>query len=451
MNRLVPRLDLPADARRTFRFHLAYALLDAACGGILLNAPFVALRALEASNWQLPLREGCVGIGMLASLYLGSWMATRRKMPFVFLPGMFASLSALAMAAALALGDPFWFLLSFGVGGMFEIVTRPAIAAILRLNYPVAQRAHVTATVRQWSSLSFVVMLMLSAYVLRCAGDQAKTAAGVEIVCAAALGLASFLCFRQIRVHEDVGNARPGFRLEVVKNVRDAVDVVFRDARYRRYLVGCFVENFFGMLYLPFIAAFLSTTLGFGYGWCAALMHGIPTLTAFVTTGLLGWWFDRANPWVSWARVRFAFGLDALLLAATPLAAAMLHPLVFLLPMLGRLLRGSVQGGWWILWWQVGVTHFAPPGKDTSRYMGSLVVVNGVSRILASAAGMVLTSQALSIQPVTLLWIGGLGDDRLRALLALAGGPRAKRASPPDVRRVRGPVRGPEIALESSM
>ena len=101
MNRLVPRLDLPADARRTFRFHLAYALLDAACGGILLNAPVVALRAIAGQNWQLPLREVRAGIGMLATLYLGSWMAPRRKMPFVFMPGMFASLSALAMALAI--------------------------------------------------------------------------------------------------------------------------------------------------------------------------------------------------------------------------------------------------------------------------------------------------------------------------------------------------------------
>lgn len=409
MQSLVPRLDLPPDARRTFRFHLAYALLDAACGGILLNAPFVALRAIEAQNWQLPLREAWVGIGMLASLYLGSWMAPRRKMPFVFLPGMLASFSSLAMAAALALGDPFWFLMFFGVGGMFEIVTRPAITAILRLNYPVAQRGHVTATVRQWSSLSFMVMIMLSAFGLSCAGDQAKFVAGAEITCAAVLGLAAFLCFRQIPVRDEADRASPGFRLEFVKNVRDAVAVVVRDGRYRRYLLGCFLEYFFVMLYLPQISALLSTTLKFDYLWGAALMHGIPTLMAFAATGVLGRWFDCANPWVSWAWVRFAFGIDALLLAATPLGATFLPALVFLLPVLGRLLRGSVQGGWWVLWWQIGVTHFAPPGEDTSRYMGILAFLNGASRLAASAAGIALTSRGLSVQPVTLLWIGGLG------------------------------------------
>ncbi len=92
--------DLPAEARRTFRFHLAYALLDAAAGGILLNAPLVALKALSAQTWHLPLRELYSGVGMLATLYLGNWMAPRLKMPFVFLPGVACAICAMSMATA---------------------------------------------------------------------------------------------------------------------------------------------------------------------------------------------------------------------------------------------------------------------------------------------------------------------------------------------------------------
>jgi hypothetical protein len=343
---------------------------------------------------------------MLASLYLGSWMASRRKMPFVFLPGMLAGFCSLAMATALVAGSAFWFLMFFGVGGVFEIVTRPAIAAILRRNYPVADRAHITATVRQWSSLSFATSIMLSAYILSLAGSRASVVAGIQIVCAAAVGLAAFFCFRQIRVRDD-DSVHGDFRLEVRKNVQDAVAVVVRDRRYRRHLLGCLMEGFFGLLSLSLIAALLSKTLGFGYLGCAAIVHGFPTLVAFVATGLLGKWFDRGNPWVSWAWVRFAFGLDALLLAATPLAAVVLPPTVILLLVLGRVLRGSVQGGWWILWWQIGITHFAPPGEDTSRYAAIMVFLYGLVRIVASAAGMGLAS--LSVRPETLLWIGGLG------------------------------------------
>lgn len=59
------------------------------------------------------------------------------------------------------------------------------------------------------------------------------------------------------------------------------------------------------------------------------------------------------------------------------------------------------------MWWQVGVTYFAPPGEDTSRYMGVMVFLNGAIRLLASAAGMGLT--ALSVPPSVLLIAGGVG------------------------------------------
>ena len=152
---------LSGNARRTFRLHLGYALLDAAAGGILLNAPIVAIKAFEAANWHLPLRELYSGIGMIASLYLGARMARRAKMPFVFVPGILAGICSVAMAAAT--GSAFWFLTLLGVGAMFEIVARPAITAILRINYPVAHRGHATGEVRKWSSLAFVASSVTSA------------------------------------------------------------------------------------------------------------------------------------------------------------------------------------------------------------------------------------------------------------------------------------------------
>ncbi len=54
--------DSPRNARRMFRLHLAYALLDAAAGGILLNAPRVAIKALQAANWQPGVDPGDVAV-----------------------------------------------------------------------------------------------------------------------------------------------------------------------------------------------------------------------------------------------------------------------------------------------------------------------------------------------------------------------------------------------------
>jgi hypothetical protein len=420
---LFPNFDLAPDVRRTFRFHLAYALLDAVGGGILLNMPVVALNAIHAPNWQFQLRDICVGFGMLASIYLGSWMAPRHKMPFVFRPGILACCCSLVMAVALMTGDSFSFFMIFGIGGMFEIVTRPAIAAILRQNYPVEHRGFLTATVRQWSSLVFMIALLCAAQILTLANKHVKLAASLETACAALLGLAGLLCFRQIMVRNEKANEiHPNFRLEIVKNVRETFSIVVRDARYRRFLSGCFLEGFFSQLYLPLVAVFLSKTLGYEYFGCALLLHGIPTLTAFAVTGTIGQWFDRANPWIAWAWVRFAFGIDAVLLALTPwvmlsLSSApitlsssvtvSLSSLAMMLPVLGRILRGGAQGGWWVLWWQIGITHFAPPGEDTSRYAGIMVFLNGLIRMIAAAAGMGLA--ILAILPMDFLWVGGLG------------------------------------------
>ncbi len=413
---------LTGNGKRTFRLHLTYAVLDALTGGILLNAPIVALKEFEAANWHLPLRELYSGVGMIATLYLGCWMASRRKMPFVFVPGVLAAVSAMMMAAAS--GSAFWFLSLLGIGALFEVVTRPAITAIIRTNYPVEHRGHATGEIRKWSSLSFVLSSLTSAFILHLADahsgaapDMISAASTLDwlaghtpqilIVIAGLVGLAGLICFRQIRVEEDVERHQHDLKPEIRKSLRDAWGVVSRDGRYRRYLLGCVLDGFCQMLYFPLIWAFLVQDLGFGYVGCSALMHAIPAFVAFLTTGMLGRVFDRKNPWICWAWIRFVWGIDALLLAATPFCATIFPPTLIVLPVLGRVLRGAVQGGWWIMWWQIGVTHFAPPGDDTSRYMGIIVFLNGAIRISASATGMILA--ALAVPSGVLLLMGGLG------------------------------------------
>jgi hypothetical protein len=253
---------------------------------------------------------------------------------------------------------------------------------------------------------------MLSAAILSSAGGYAASVAAVELLAAAGAGLAAFLCFRQIPVAEEAASAHAvspaKLRFAVLKNVRESLEIVARDGRYRRHLLGCLLEAFFGFLSLSLIAALLGKSLGFGYLAAAALLHGIPTLAAFAATGVLGGWFDRADPWVSWARVRFAFAIDAMALSATPWVAGLCGtPVMLVLLVTGRLFRGAVQGGWWILWWQIGITYFAPPGEDTSRYAAIMVFLYGLVRLVASLTGMGLA--LLAVEPATLLWIGALG------------------------------------------
>jgi len=108
---------------------------------------------------------------------------------------------------------------------------------------------------------------------------------------------------------------------------------------------------------------------------------------AFFSTGLIGRWIDRTNPWNSWRWIRLGWGLDPLLLAATPAMMALSPVLAVATASLARVARGVVMGGSWILWWQVGVNHFAPLGGDTARYQGMALFINGFARLIAPLVG----------------------------------------------------------------
>jgi hypothetical protein len=59
------------------------------------------------------------------------------------------------------------------------------------------------------------------------------------------------------------------------------------------------------------------------------------------------------------------------------------------------------MGGSWLLWWQVGVCHFARPGADTTRYQGMALFMNGFARLTGPIVGALLLHSA-SIEVVLL-------------------------------------------------
>ena len=100
------------------------------------------------------------------------------------------------------------------------------------------------------------------------------------------------------------------------------------------------------------------------------------------------------------------WGLDPLILAAAPSAAAVWGPAGFVVCIVGRACRGVVMGGSWVLWWQIGVNYFAPPGAGTGRYLAILTGLNGLMRLTAAGAGMVLLGELTATQVMVL---GGVG------------------------------------------
>lgn len=390
--------ELPKSARRTYRHHLVYTVLDAAAAGILANGPLMATKGLATDDWPLSLPIVLSSAGQFIVLYLGARMALRRKMPFVVLPGLAFAVCSLAMSMVL---HPVGFLALLGLGAMFEVCARPAVAAVIRTNYPATHRGLAVGELRKWSSLVFLVTTLASAHLLERFARHTATVIRLEVAIAGLLSLASFLIFRRIRVEEDIpANVPPAPSLVGLRETRAILE---RDWRFRHYLYSGFLYAFGALIYVAYVPAFLVKDLALGYVGAAMLTHILPSVLAFLTTGAWGRWFDRTNVWRAWTWIRIGWGLDPLLMWAAsvfPWASA-----AIVLTTAGRVSRGSVMGGSWVLWWQIGVNHFAPPGGDTTRYMGIQIFMNGVTRLAAPLAGAWLLSCGTRTTPML---VGGL-------------------------------------------
>ena len=400
---------LTGNARRTYRYHLLYALCDGVTGGVIATAPFIALRQMGAPDWQLGLKLMLSGLGMLATLYLSNLMAIRHKMPFVFRPGLMCVATTGAMALT---EDSFLFLFFSGLGLMFNTITRPAVAAIVRSNYPPEHRGQATGKIRSWSSLVFLLTVLGSAILLdyttqRDPQNTMLVIRGIMLLATVSI-LAAYLLFRQIHVDENVEKLSRKKRPPVLQSFRNALFILVLDRRYRSYIWGCFAFGFAGATYVSFVPAFLTKDLHFKYVQCVLFLHVIPAAAAFLVTGHLGRWFDRVGLSAAWACVRFGWGLDPLLLAASTALAPLLGPEVILLAVLARLCLGTIQGGYWILWWQIGVAYYAKPGADTSRYQGILVFVDGITKMTAPALGALFLAVPGSSREL-LFVLGGTG------------------------------------------
>jgi hypothetical protein len=378
---------LPAECHPTYVRHFSFVVLDAMTVGILANASLMALKGMNCSEWQVAVQIPISSVGMFLLLYLGGVMARRRIMPFVVVPGMAYACCSLAMALT---DQPLLFLVLGGLGTLFETVSRSAVTAIIRLNYPATHRGAVVGTIRQWFYIASLISGALAAWALDLAPGSQPIMIKSQMVLAGVISALSFLVFRTIRVQgpeaPPVVAAAPAF----LQPIADAWRIVRADGRFRLYLAIAFLYCFGDLMYAAFVPVLFSRRLQLSYLASTFLISTLPTLLAILCTGHLGRWMDRVNSWKAWALIRLGWGLDPLLLAGA-CGLAGLHSIWPVIPAVcGRISRGSVSGGSWILWWQVGVNHFAKPGGDTTRYLGLMFFVNGFARLLGPTVGALM-------------------------------------------------------------
>jgi hypothetical protein len=366
--------------------------------GLLVNGPMIGIKALRAADWHLALPTGLSGIGLFLTLALGIWMARRPKLPFAVVPGFASSAACLGMAVA---PDPLAFLFLLGLFNLLDSTARPAIAVIIRLNYPAETRGWVTGRLRRWSAGTFLLAGLATGWVL----DRAGTWPVIQAVLAtaAALQTLAYLAFSRIRVRpEPRGEAEadafaPGGRSSLVV----ALAAVRRDRRFLRYLWGSVLFQLGNLMYETIVRAFLSVELHFSYTHCVVIADVLPSTFSLATTPRLGAWLDRTNPLIAWSRIRLGWGIDPLLLALAPIWPAAARAIAAT----ARLIRGGVMNGSYILWWELGGNYFATRRELTSVYVGASFSVNGVTRMVGPPLGAHLGT-ALSRRAV--LIIGGL-------------------------------------------
>ena len=376
--------DLPPETRHTYRRHMAQVFCQATAEGILANAPVIALMGLGSPNWQMALEKTISSIGLFAVIYFGGLMAVRKKMPFFFYPGMGYAICALLMGMT---ENPFLFLTMWGCGTLFDNMVRPAMAAIERFNYPVENRGAIAGEVRKWSNIVFLCSVLLSAALLQIVADEPKLMIKIQMLTAAGLLATGCLIFRTIKVKEDLELIRKRIPVSAKRILVDSYRIVRNDVRFLRYLAIGFFDSFGGMVSSAFIPVLLTQNLKFSYIGTAVLIHIIPCGMGFLNTGYLGQWIDKVSTWKSWGWIRLGWAADSLFLAAAYFAVVCCPAIAPIFPFLSSISRGAIQGGSYILWWEVGVNHFAPPGGDTSRYMGIILFLTGLSQFPAPALG----------------------------------------------------------------
>ena len=388
---------LPASSRRAFRFHMAFILLDAVFSGIKDIAPLMAVKSMGATDVQLQVPLSMAAVGLFAAIFSGAAMATRRKKPFVLVPGFGGALSAMLMACMTSAP---WFLALAGVISIFDFGMRPAVPSILRIVYPDRCRSHIAGTLRQYASVFYLASTLGASYLLSLGAEHIRLVIQCELLFAGLVSAASYFCFAQLPDHGDGSEEEAVPAKHAEGEPRWPVLAPMLDRPFRRYLTCFFVFGFANLFHKGILPAFFAKDMGLGYVQATLLLQIVPSLTAFLLGGHLTAWFDRTRVWRSYSLVTLLWGIDPVMLALAP----RFWPTVIA----ARIARGPATVGSMVICFFTGVHSFAKPGADTSRYMAALFLVNGFARLAAPmTAAFFLDHQLLT--RIQILLYGGVG------------------------------------------
>jgi MFS family permease len=376
---------LPFRARATIVRHTVYTLLAGPLAAMLGLASFVAIKALDASDWEVAILSATFPLGNLLAVFWAARISNRSKTPFVLWPQVFTMVILLTMPWVRS-AAVFTVVVCLTMLAQSPVVS--ALTAITRLNYPPHRRSSLVAIARSGSVITASVYAFFAGGILDMNPNYFRV-----LFPAAALGvLAGAVQFFRVRVS---GELRLRERSESSPmTFGGVIGILFRDRSFRRYEYSFFAFGFANIMLLPVFPLFLEQEFDAGYLDAGLALVTIPTLLSLLFLPVWGRILDRRNPLL----VRFIVNLAFMVFPLSCYFAQGMGLVYF-----GKGVQGIFTGGSALVW-LLGVNYFAAK-TEVPAYMALHQTLTGIRGLIAPFTGIWLMN-ALGMRPTFLVCAG---------------------------------------------
>jgi MFS family permease len=352
---------------------------------MLALASFVAIKALDASDWEVAILSATFPLGNLLAVFWASRVSNHSKPPFIFWPQLFTLLVLLSMPWV---GSAAVFTLVVCLTMLAQSPVVSAVTTITRLNYPPHRRSSLVAIARSGS----VVIASMYAFFAGGILDMNPDWFRILYPAAALAVFAGAVQFSRIRVSgerklRERSEARP-------MTLRTVIGILFRDRSFRRYEYSFFAFGFANIMLLPVFPLFLEQEFDAGYLDAGLALVTVPTILSLIFLPFWGRVLDRRNPLL----VRFIVNLAFMAFPVSCFFARDMGLVYF-----GKAVQGVFTGASSLVW-LLGVNYFAAK-TQVPAYMALHQTLTGIRGLIAPFVGIWLMN-VLGMRPTFLVCAG---------------------------------------------
>ncbi len=390
------KITVPEVSRQCFQHHLSASYFTGARFGIIRLIQVIAAVHLGAGAMELAWIAGANGIGLIASLFIGSLLTQHKALPYLVVPSF---ISNVALLLIVLVSDLQLFVLLVCLHGFFDTCTLPAMGTIQRQVYPQKQRGGLVGYIRTRFMLCGLISGALVAELLELGALSHRLLLPV----AGVLGFVA--CFHYLGM-------RPQSLIEhEVKRVRPQHTLSpFRNVGFICFTVVLSVFECAHLMIQPLLPGLLMD-LGVnarGMVWFFAIIPGFAGILTFA------WWgrqIDRYGVISIRACGSLIYACEPLILILAPILFQLSGIDMYYWVMLAALCRGMGLGAI-VLTWSLSPLHFSSK-KSVGQYIGVHNCFTGLRTFVAPLLGALCFSayglESVFITAAGLMGISSLG------------------------------------------